>query len=412
MNLRPYLYPQNLVRQFASALLLKKTTGWRHFVPWLFNGAFRSIPVAAGSIGMGCIGYGYHAVWEITEACNFSCRHCHATSGKPGPDELTTREACQFIRQVRDAGPFQMLVFTGGEPLVRPDIDDLLSCSKDLGLINVIATNGSLIDRKRALELKRLGVKGIAVSFDSTDREIHNYIRRNPRAFDLALRAIEACKAAGMVVQFNYTAMTENLATLKDVVRLCHDVHADIMLCYQLVPMGRGSNIADWCLSPEQNRTLMNTIRRLQRDSITIVEPVAGPQYWPHLLKRDHLNPKSTARPSLLHGCASGWGLVYVKPNGDVWPCPFVPVRGGNVRERSLGDIWRHGDIFVKLRDRNQLKGTCGDCPNRYICGGCRGKAYAATGDPLAEDPTCYIHHTEKPKYLPWNRESIVTVHG
>lgn len=402
MNLRPYLHPQNLVRQFASALLLKKTTGWRHFVPWLLNGAFRSIPVASGSVGMGCIGYGYHAVWEVTEACNFSCRHCHATSGRPGPDELTTSEACQFIRQVRDVGRFQMLVFTGGEPLIRPDIDHLLQYSKDLGLINVIATNGSLIDRKRAFELKRLGVKGIAVSFDSTDKEIHNYIRCNPKAFDLAVRAIEACKSAGMVVQFNYTAMAENLATLEDVVHLCHDVHADIMLCYQLVPMGRGGNIVDSSLSPEQNHALMDTIRRLQRESVTIVEPVAGPQYWPHLLKRDNQDPNPVAAPTLFHGCAAGWGLVYVKPNGDVWPCPFVPISGGNVRERSLGDIWRLGDIFTRLRDRSQLKGACGDCPNRYICGGCRGKAYAATGDPLAEDPTCYIHHTEKPEYLAW----------
>ncbi|MEA2038659.1 MAG: radical SAM protein [Thermodesulfobacteriota bacterium] len=402
MALKPFLYPHNLVRQFASAVLLKKSTGWRHFVPWLFNGAFRSIPVAAGSIGMGCIGYGYHAVWEVTEACNFACRHCHAKSGKAGPDELTTREAHEFIRQVAKIGRFQMLVFTGGEPLVRPDIDDLLSYSKRLGLVNVIATNGSLIDRKRAFELKRLGVKGVAVSFDSTDREIHNYIRCNPQAFDLAVRAIEACKAAGMVVQFNYTAMTENLATLEDVVHLCHDVHADIMLCYQLVPMGRGGNIADSALSPEQNRELMNTIRRLQRDSVTIVEPVAAPQYWPHLLKRDNLDPKRIAPRTLFHGCAAGWGLVYIKPNGDVWPCPFVPVSGGNVREKSLGYIWRHGDIFVKLRDRDQLKGECGKCANRYICGGCRGKAYAATGDPLGEDPTCYIHHTEKPEYLKW----------
>lgn len=396
MTLRPYLYPHNLARQFASALLLKKATHWQYFIPWLFSGAFRSIPVAAGSIGMGCIGYGYHAVWEITEACNFSCRHCHASSGKAGDDELTTHEAFLFIQQVAEAGPFQMLVFSGGEPLIRPDIDDLLSHSKALGLVNVIATNGSLIDKKRAFELKRLGVKGIAVSFDSTEKEIHNQIRCNPEAFDLAIRAIEACKASGMAVQLNYTAMTQNLSALEDMVRFCHEINADIMLCYQLVPMGRGSNIAGSVLSAEQNKILMADLKRLQEKSVTIVEPVAAPQYWPHLLNRDNGEPKSLAGRTLFHGCAAGWGLVYVKPNGDVWPCPFVPVSGGNVRERPLGHIWRHGDIFIRFRDRNQLKGACGQCQNRLICGGCRGKAYAATGDPLAEDPACYIHHTEK----------------
>jgi len=177
------------------------------------------------------------------------------------------------------------------------------------------------------------------------------------------------------------------------------------MLCYQLVPMGRGSHIVDSTLSPVQNRALVNTVKRLQKDAVTVVEPVAAPQYWPHLLNRDNTDPKRVARPTLFHGCAAGWGLVYVKPDGEVWPCPFVPISGGNVKDKSLGSIWRNGDIFVKLRDRNRLTGTCGECENRYICGGCRGKAYAASGDPLGEDPTCYIHHTEKPKYLEWMKD-------
>lgn len=402
MLINPYLSPIKLSRQIGSALLLKKCTDWKHFFSWIFRGGLRTIPVAAGSIGMGCIGYGYHAVWEITEACNLTCRHCHATSGKPGPGELTTQEGYSFIRQVAETRPFKMLVFSGGEPLVRPDIDKLLYYSKRQGLVNVIATNGTLIDDKRAIELKRLGVKGIAVSFDSTDKNIHNHIRRSPHAFDLALRAIEACKKSDMVIQLNYTAMAENLSTLEEVVRFCHQIKANIMLCYQLVPMGRGEDIVSSTLSPGQNEELVKKLRILQRDSVTIVEPVAAPQYWPHLLKRDNKNSKSIAQATFFHGCAAGWGLVYVKPNGDVWPCPFVPVSGGNVRENSLRHIWKYGDIFKSLRDREQLKGNCGECENRFICGGCRGKAYAATGDPLDEDPTCHIHHHDMPDYLRW----------
>jgi radical SAM protein with 4Fe4S-binding SPASM domain len=295
-----------------------------------------------------------------------------------------------------------MLVFTGGEPLVRPDIDELLHCSKRHGLVKVILANGTLIDRKRAAELKKLGVKGIAVSFDSTDENVHNYIRSNPNAFDLALRAIDACKQSGIAVQLNYTAMNENLSTLEEVVRFCHKIRADIMLCYQLVPMGRGQEIVDSTLFPLQNEQLIKTLRKLQRDSVTIVEPVVAPQYWPCLLKRDNSDAKSVACSTLFHGCAAGWGLVYVKPNGDVWPCPFVPIHGGNVREVPLSRIWKHGDVFRMLRDRNQLKGKCGTCENRYICGGCRGKAYAGGGDPLGEDPTWHIHYTEKPEYLNW----------
>jgi len=241
--------PGNLLRQFRAALLLKKSTGWRYFLPWLSTGALRSIPVAAGAVGMGCIGYGYHPVWEITEACNLRCRHCHATSGLPGPDELNTEEGFDLIRQVRECGKFQMLVYTGGEPLVRPDINSLLSYSKKVGLVNVIATNGTLIDEARARELHRLGVRGVAVSFDSTVPSVHNHIRANDTAFERAMIGIESCKKAGLAVQLNFTAMAENLDSLPEVARFAHSIRADILLCYQLVPMGRGEGIADSALT-------------------------------------------------------------------------------------------------------------------------------------------------------------------
>jgi AdoMet-dependent heme synthase len=401
MVLAPYLSSGNLLRQLRAALLLRKATGWKHFGDWLLTNGPRSIPVAAGAVGMGCIGFGYHAVWEVTEACNLRCRHCHATSSAAGPNELNTAEGKRLLDQLARMPRFQMIAFSGGEPLVRGDLDSLLAHGRKRGLVNVIATNGTLIDKPRARELKRLGVYGIAVGFDSTDPAIHNHIRRSPNAFERALRGIEACKASGMVVQINYTAMRENIATLPDVVRFCHEIHADIMLCYQLVPMGRGSTIASSALCPEENRELVQTIRRLQRDAVTIVEPVAAPQYWTHLLGRDRLDPKSTMAGTLFHGCAAGWGLLYIKPNGDVWPCPFVPVSGGNLRERTLDDIWRKSDIFVSLSNRNLLKGTCGACENRHICGGCRGKAFGACGDPLAEDPSCYLHQAPPPSPPP-----------
>jgi MoaA/NifB/PqqE/SkfB family radical SAM enzyme len=299
--------------------------------------------------------------WQVKEV---SCASKKITSQETGHVRPTISKGTsdhgpgnrgRFIRQVADVGPFQMLAFTGGEPVFRREIDELLHCSKRHGLVNVIATNGTLIDSKRAAELKKLGVKGIAVSFDSTDEDVHNYIRRHPNAFDLAPRAINACKQSGTVVQLNYTAMNENLSTLEEVVRFCHKIRADIMLCYQLVPMGRGQQIVDSTLSPLQNEQLVKTLRKLQRDSVTIVEPLAALQYWPCLLKRDNSHPKSVARSTLFHGCAAGWGLVYVKPNGDVWPCPFVPIHGGNVREVPLSRVWKHGDVFRMLRDSIHL---------------------------------------------------------
>jgi radical SAM protein with 4Fe4S-binding SPASM domain len=391
MVLAPYFAVGDLWRQLRAALLLRRTTGWRHFGRWLWTNGPHTIPVSAGAVGMGCIGYGYHAVWEVTEACNLRCRHCHATSGRAGLDELTTDEGRRFLRELRATRRFRMLAFSGGEPLCRPDLDALVDCARRLGLVSVIATNGTLLDRARALSLRRLGLYGVAVGFDSTDPAIHNEVRQSSSAFERALAGIEAARASGMVVQINFTAMRENLATLPEVIRFCHDIRADIMLCYQLVPMGRGQAIAGSALTPEENLALIETIKTLQRDAITIVEPVAAPQYFPHLLGLDRPGPKPITPGTRFHGCAAGWGLVYVKPNGDVWPCPFVPISGGNLRQTSLGAIWKESPIFRALGDRDQLKGACGACENRHICGGCRGKAYGLTGDPLAEDPACHL---------------------
>jgi radical SAM protein with 4Fe4S-binding SPASM domain len=399
MVIAPYISVHNMARQFRAALLLKKTTGWRHFPDWLKRNAWHSIPVAAGAVGMGCIGFGVHAVWEVTEACNLRCRHCHAKSTNASADELDTKEGFRLLKQIAGLPGFQMLAFSGGEPLVRPDIDVLLDYSRKRGLVNVIATNGTLIDRGRAGELVKLGVKGIAVSFDSTDPSIHNTIRQSPTAFDRALKGIEACRAAGMVIQLNYTAMKENIGTLPEVVRFAHEIKADILLCYQLVPMGRGGQIAASALSPEENKNLMSTLRSLQREAVTILEPVAAPQYWPHLLGRDSLENKKPMKAGVFHGCAAGWGLLYVKPDGEVWPCPFVPVSGGNIRSANLLPIYRNSEIFNKLRTRAGLKGKCGECENRHICGGCRGKAFASFGDALETDPTCYLHFSEMPSY-------------
>ena len=394
MSLRPFYSVNNLLRQFHSLLLLKKATQWQHFYRWVATKSFKSIPVAAGAVGMGCIGFGRHAVWEVTEACNLRCKHCHATSDQASPDELTTKEGMKFISELSRLRNFQMLVFSGGEPLMRPDIDELLLFSKKKGLITVIASNGTLIDAKRVLELKKLGVKGIALSLDSTEPSIHNEIRRNSNAFNLVLKAIEECKKAGIVVQINFTAMKDNLDSLENIVDFCNKMQVDILLCYQLICIGRGSSINASALTPEENRQLVSKLRCLQKNSITIIEPVACPQYWPHLIKRDSTTDNNLIVKHPFHGCSAGWGLLYLKPNGDLWPCPFVPVSGGNIRQNSLEEIYNNSKVFAELKDKGRLKGKCSDCSNRHICGGCRGKAFAKTSDYLSEDPDCYIQKT------------------
>jgi len=322
------------------------------------------------------------------------CIHCHAEGSTPDKDELTTDEAKKFIDDLSKVNEFRMLVYTGGEPLMRPDLIELLNHSRKAGLTNVIATNGTLIDEEVAFKLKEAGVVGAAVSLDSSNSEIHNHIRRNDNAFNLALRGMRALRKAGILLQINVTAMEYNFSTLGELIEIADDEGSGIMLMYQLVPVGRGSRIEDATLDINENEKLLKNLAEKQKNVSTIIEPVAGPQYWPYLMekkkKSDGIYLKLAKQ--VFHGCSAGRGFVYIKANGDVWPCPFVEISAGNVREKSFKKIWEEGEVFLKLRDReNKLKGKCGECKYRKMCGGCRGRAMAYYGDYLAEDPSCFL---------------------
>ena len=393
-----YNPPSLLFKQLGSSLLMGYLNRWREFPGWLFKYGFKSIPVANGARGMGCIGYPGHPVWEVTGACNLRCIHCHAVSGKADPDELTTDEGKKLIDMIAANSEFRTLIYTGGEPLVRPDIFELFRHSQKAGLANIIATNGTLIDEEMAFKLKDHGVVCHAISIDAVDPSIHDMVRNKPGSFDLALRAIEATKKAGILLQINTTAMEYNIPNLSELIDFVDDCGAGIMLMYQLVAVGRGEKIEKATLKKAANQYLSELIALKQKSANTIIEPVAGPQYWPHLLEkngiRDGLHLKLAGK--VFHGCAAGRGFVYVKANGDVWPCPFVELVAGNVKKTDFNQIYRESTVFRNLRNREQLlKGACSECSYKTVCGGCRGRALAYSGDYLEEDPRCFIHETK-----------------
>ncbi|MGD9819471.1 MAG: radical SAM protein [Desulfomonilaceae bacterium] len=400
-KVKPFYSPVSLlIRQSASAFLFGSLVGWKKFLNWSFDSGFKSMPVSAGAIGMGCIGFPAHPAWEVTSACNLNCIHCHATGGRPSSNEMDTNQGKRFIEQLALAQEFRMLVFTGGEPTVRNDIFELFAHSKSVGFKNVIATNAMIIDDKMALEMKRTGVVGAAISLDSANKETHNFVRNNRNAFDCAMRGIRAIKKAGILLQINVTAMSYNFDELSQLVDLADDIGASIMLMYQLVPVGRGEAIGDAKLDLKENERLTHFLKEKQRTSRTIIEPVAGPQYWPHLLESRGITDgwRLSLAEKLFHGCSAGRGFVYIKPNGDVWPCPFVPINCGNVRDERFLDIWRNSSVFNDLRNREtRMSGKCGDCRYSTLCGGCRGRAMAlSNGDYLSEDPTCFIPHRNR----------------
>lgn len=395
-EVRHYLWPPTLIlRQALSALYVGALSRWQELPRWFLAYGLKCLPGAAGSKGMGCIGFPAHPVWEMTTACNLHCIHCHTSGGKPTPNELTTEEAKCMLNQLARIKEFRMMAFTGGEPLLRNDLFELLDYSKALGFTNTLATNATLIDYSVAKNLQRSGVVIAAVSLDSFDGETHDMIRDSPGSFDSAIRGMRALRRAGILLHVNITAMEYNINQMRQLMTIIEELGASILLMYQLVPVGRGQGIRQATLDLDSNEQLVRFMVQAQRLSKAIIEPVAAPQYWPFLLESNGIvnGPLLRLAETVFHGCSAGRGFVYIKSDGEVWPCPFLELNCGNVREMPFPVIWANSPILKDLRQREQrLKGRCGECQYRRLCGGCRGRAWTTTGDYLAEDPSCFIH--------------------
>ena len=394
---KPYYNPPILLaRQAISAFYFAKVIGWRKLPQWLLK-LPRTLRLSSGALGMGCIGFPIHPVWEVTSACNLNCKHCHASGGRPTIGELTTEEGKNLIRQIAAINEFRMLVLSGGEPLVRPDIIELISHASALGLEISVATNATLITPEMASRLKRAGAVNMAIGLDGASEKTHDTIRSTRGSFKQTMRGIESTKDAGLALQINITMMKHNYHEIPALLDMAHELGADIVLLYNLVPEGRGRD-GEIELSRDQFKDIIEFVSKKQRSIVPIVEPTCSPQYWAFLMSKlnGNGNGHGERKPGRLatlafKGCAAGNGICYVKPDGEVWPCPFVQVSGGNIRNVPLKEIWESSEVFVNLKTRDNLKGECGRCINKSICGGCRGRAFAHYGDYLQEDPFCFL---------------------
>ncbi len=381
-----------------SALYVGVLARWRGLPRWMLTYGIRCLPGAAGSRGMGCIGFPAHPVWELTTACNLRCIHCHASGGKPFPNELTTDEAKRLLDQLAEVPEFRMMAFTGGEPLVRKDLFEPLAYSQALGFTNTMATNATLIDDDVARRLRRFGLVIAAVSLDGFTAEQHDNVRGISGSFEAAMRGMRALRRAGIILHVNITGdgvqrrATRGVDEPRRRPRYGHPPYVPTRPCWA------GRSISEAALDLGANERLIRFMVDAQRSTRAIMEPVAGPQYWPFLLQRARISsgPLLRLAETVFHGCSAGRGFVYVKPNGDVWPRPFIEVSCGNVRETPFRRIWTESQVFEHLREREtRLKGRCGDCVYRRLCGGCRGRTWAVTGDYLNEDPSCFIHNND-----------------
>jgi radical SAM protein with 4Fe4S-binding SPASM domain len=347
---------------------------------------------------MGCIGFPDHPVWEMTQECNLNCLHCHVPEGMDDSPELTRDEGRTLLESLAGVRSFKMVAFTGGEPLLRGDLFDLLAHSQRLGFTNTLATNATLVDSHVAKNLGKRGVAIAAVSLDGASAEVHDRLRGVRGAFDDAIRGMQALRKAGILLHVNVTVMEYNYEELEGLFGALEGLGVSITLVYQLIATGRGRSIGEAALDSSGNERLVRFLVEHQSRGRAVIETVGSPQYWAHLADRAGIRGGLALRllQSVFHGCAAGRGFVYVKPDGGVWPCPFLPVACGNVREVPFRSIWRESVVLRRLRRREEaLKGHCGECAYRLICGGCRARAFSVHKDYLAEDPSCFLHRRE-----------------
>ena len=384
-----YNPPSFIFKQAFSLAYHAWLTGWRGFPAWMFKGK-KVLATAAGATAIGCTGYPYHVVWEVTTRCNLNCIHCYAGSVESAKTELSTAEGRRLLEQIAAIDKVRMIVITGGEPLIRKDIFELVEHAGKLGFRIVFSTNGTLLTPGMAKDLVRLGVVNFSISLDGSSPERHESIRRRSGCFQGALDGLKAAATTGICVQVNFTAMKQNLSELPGVIDLAESLHADIVMVFQAIPPQGSSEKLE--LDPEEQMNLIKTIAEKQKKSHALIMPVCAPEYWPWLVEQRRFSFSRNIQNKALSGCGAGKGFCYIRFDGEVWPCNFIPLSAGNVREKPFADIWNNSPLLKKFRvESRRLKGTCGECHYQSICGGCRGRAFAHSSDPLEADPACLL---------------------
>jgi heme b synthase len=311
----------------------------------------------------------------------------------PHLNELDTDAGLVLLDQISEVGK-PVVILTGGEPLLRSDIFQIARYGTRKGLRMVMAPNGTLITEAIATEMAEAGIQRISISLDGSTKESHDKFRQVEGAFDGALRGIERAKQAGVEFQINTTITQQNLDEIPKIQELAEKLGAVAHHIFLLVPTGRGKYIVDQEISSEQYEQTLNWFYD-QRDKVSMqLKATCAPHYYRILRERTREEGKSVTfkthgLDAVTRGCLGGTGFCFISHTGIVQPCGFLDLNCGDVKEKPFGVVWRESEIFKTLRDFNSLKGKCGKCEYRKVCGGCRARAYEATGDYLAEEPLC-----------------------
>lgn len=314
------------------------------------------------------------------------CDHCYRDAGVRSEDELSTDEARKLIEEIKKAG-FQIMIFSGGEPLMRPDIYELATFATNLGLRAVMGTNGSLITAEVARQIKEAGFMAAGVSLDSLDPVKNNNFRKLDNAYQLTVEGMHNLKEAGVPFQIHTTVMDWNVMELEAITDFAIGVGAMAHHVFFLVPTGRAINIEDEALKVvEYERTLARLMEK-QREVPIEIKPTCAPQFI-------RVADKKGIPLRFSKGCLAGISYCIISPTGDVQPCAYLDMRLGNVKEQPFDRIWLENKELQRLRTM-EYEGKCGICDFKERCGGCRARANYYNGDFMGEDTWCLYHPKE-----------------
>src|SRR3990172_234430 len=346
----------------------------------------------------------YTISWNLTQRCNQRCAHCYLSAfpGASAAEELSTEECFRVVDEIAEVNPDVLLILTGGEPLLRPDLFDLGGYAADKGFTVVLGTNGFLLKQQHAKAMRQSGIQGASISLDSTDPARHDAFRRLPGAWRGAIQATEVLRAEGLPFSLHMSVIEWNVEEIPAMIDLARDLGARVLNLFFLVRTGRGEGLVD--ITPAQYERILTDVARAQgvgsddgsaddpwgaavgRAGEMLIRAKCAPFFRRILYE---LDPASPLLKNFSEGsCPAGRHYCRIMPDGDVTACPYMPVVAGNLRGIPFGTLWRDALLFTDLRG-GRLGGRCGACEFAKVCGGCRCRAYATYGDYLAEDPAC-----------------------
>jgi heme b synthase len=334
--------------------------------------------------------------WEITGRCNLACIHCRASADlESGADDCSTDEAKRTLTDIASyAKP--VVVLSGGEPLLRPDIFEIAAFGTGQGLRMCLATNGILITPETCAKIKESGIRMVSLSLDGSMAAIHDDFRRVPGAFEGIMRGAKLLRESGVEFLINSSFTRRNQHDIANVFRLAKEIGATAWYLFMIVPTGRGEDLMAELISKEDYESILrwHFEQELKEDQI-LMRPTCAPHYYRVFrelaraagIKFERRNLKFSTGGG--KGCIAGQLICLIDQRGNVQPCSYLPRFAGNLRRQSFRDIWENSDLFRELRDFSRYRGKCGSCEYLNVCGGCRARADAVHGHYLEEEPFC-----------------------